>query len=121
MNPQRPIMTDNGFTELNEIAQLDEWLRQSAAGLVIIFKHSNTCGVSARAYREMAKLSEPVGIVTVQKARPLSNEIEGRFELAHETPQVLIVCDGKLAWSASHFRITADAVSDAVKGVQPGR
>jgi bacillithiol system protein YtxJ len=51
----------------------------------------------------------------VQKSRALSNEIESRFALPHETPQVLIVREGKLAWSASHFRITADAVNHAVE------
>ena len=108
-------MSENGFIELNQANELDELLSASTERPVILFKHSNTCGVSARAYGEMAKVKEPIGIITVQKARPLSNEIEERFELAHETPQVLVVRNGKLAWSASHFRITADVVNDAVK------
>lgn len=108
-------MSDNGFIELRALNELDDLLTQSAAQAVILFKHSNSCGVSARAYREMAKVGDPVGIITVQDARPLSDEIVNRFDLPHETPQVLIVRDGKLAWSASHFRITADAVSRAVK------
>ena len=108
-------MTENGFMELNEIQRLDELLSDSAAQPVILFKHSATCGISARAYREMAKLEKTVALVTVQNARALSNEIESRFALPHETPQVLIVRDGKLAWSASHFRITADAVKRAVE------
>ena len=108
-------MTDNGFIELNDVQRLDELLSESAEQLVILFKHSETCGISARAYREMRKLEKRVALVTVQRARPLSNEIESRFSLPHETPQVLIVRDGKLAWSASHFRITADAVNRAVE------
>jgi len=108
-------MTDNGFMELNDVQRLDELLSESAEQLVILFKHSESCGISARAYREMAKLENRVALVTVQKARALSNEIESRFSLPHETPQVLIVRDGKLAWSASHFRITSDAVSRAVE------
>ena len=108
-------MTDNGFTELKDTQRLEELLGQSGAQPIILFKHSDTCGISARAYREMTKLEKPVALVTVQKARALSNEIETRFALPHETPQVLIVRDGKLAWSASHFRITADAVTRAVE------
>ena len=108
-------MTENGFTELNDVPRLNELLGQSAEQPVILFKHSDTCGISARAYREMAMLEKPVALVTVQKARALSNEIERRFSLPHETPQVLVVRDGKLAWSASHFRITADAVTRAVE------
>ena len=108
-------MTENGFMELNDTQRLDELLAQSGEQPVILFKHSDTCSISARAYREMTKLEKRVALVTVQKARALSNEIESRFALPHETPQVLVVRDGKLAWSASHFRITADAVTRAVE------
>ena len=108
-------MSHNGFIELQDAPGLDELLSQSAEEPVILFKHSATCGISARAHREMTKLEKPVALVTVQNARALSNEIASRFALPHETPQVLIVRAGKLAWSASHFRITADAVKRAVE------
>ena len=108
-------MKENGFIELNELQQLDDLLNQSAEQPVILFKHSNTCVISARAYRQMAKLEKRVALVTVQKARALSNEIATRLELQHQTPQVLIVRDRRLAWSASHFRISADAVNRAVE------
>jgi len=110
-------MTENGFMELNDTQRLDELLGQSGEQPVILFKHSDTCSISARPYREMTKLEKPVALVTVPNARALSNEIETRFALPHETPQVLVVRDGKLAWSASHFRITADAVTRAVEEV----
>lgn len=108
-------MSDNGFIELREVHELDEYLNQSAQQPVILFKHSDSCGISARAHRQMTALAKPVAIVTVQKARTLSNEIETRFSLPHETPQVLIVRDGRLTWSASHARITADAVNRAME------
>ena len=108
-------MSSNGFIELHDTPELDELLSHCAEQPVILFKHSATCGISARAHREMTKLEKPIALVTVQQARDLSNEIASRFAVPHETPQVLIVRDGKLAWSASHFRITADAVKRAVK------
>lgn len=109
------FMSENGFMELSEVEQLDTLLGQSGDKPVVLFKHSATCGISARAYREMTKMEKPIALITVQEARGLSNEIENRFALPHETPQVLVVRDGKLAWSASHFRITADAVNRAVQ------
>ncbi len=108
-------MSENGFKELREIHELDELVGLSTDRVVILFKHSDSCGVSARAYREMARLEQPVSIVTVQNARPVSNEIERRFVLPHETPQVLVVRYGKLAWSASHFQVTADRVNRAIQ------
>lgn len=115
MNARFDSMSDNGFIELHDTPELDELMSQSTEQPVILFKHSATCGISARAHREMTKLEKPIALVTVQKARALSDEISSRFALPHETPQVLIVRDGKLAWSASHFRITADAVNRAVE------
>lgn len=108
-------MSDSGFIELHEAHELDELLSQSGDQPVILFKHSNSCMISSRARRQMDKLEKPVAMVIVQKARGLSNEIESRFSLPHETPQVLVVRNGKLAWSASHFRITAEAVNRAVE------
>lgn len=108
-------MSDNGFIELKDAPELDALISRSGEKPVILFKHSATCGISARAHREMTKLEKPIALVTVQNARALSNEIASRFALPHETPQVLIVRDGKLTWSASHFRITADAVKRAVE------
>jgi hypothetical protein len=33
----------------------------------------------------------------------------------HETPQALLIQDGRVVWSASHFRVTADAVGAALQ------
>src|ERR1700745_3392457 len=101
-----------GFVEIASREALERFLIGTHAA--VLFKHSDTCGVSSRAYNEMAKLNHPVALITVQKARGLSDEIERRWGVAHETPQVLIVCDGKLIWDASHFQVKADAVEAAL-------
>ena len=107
----------NGFIELLDVDSLDRFLAQSNDDPVIIFKHSDACPISARAYAQMTELERPVGLVTVQKARALSDEIEKRMGLAHETPQVLIVSDGKVAWTASHGQVEAAAVEAALEEV----
>jgi bacillithiol system protein YtxJ len=104
----------NPFIEIGDVSSLDRFLAESNGSPVVLFKHSNTCGVSARAYREMAGLSHPVGLITVQRAREVSNEIEKRWQVAHETPQVLIIRDSKLVWDASHFQVKAGDVETAL-------
>jgi len=59
-------------------------------------------------------MNHPVGLVTVQRARPVSDEIEKRWQVGHETPQVLIVRNDKLVWDASHFRVKAEEVKAAL-------
>jgi len=108
---------NNGFIELRDIAALDDFLAQSNGHPVIIFKHSDSCGISARAYTQMSELERPVGLVTVQTARAVSDEIGKRLGLAHETPQVMIISERKVAWTASHGQVKAASVEAALEAV----
>ena len=76
----------------------------------IIFKHSSTCPVSARAYREFQKFDTqlPVELVIVQNDRQRSNEIATQYGIKHESPQVLFVAGDKVLAHASHGSITFD-------------
>lgn len=102
------------FVEINSVGSLEQFLATANGAAAVLFKHSNTCGVSSRAYSEMSKLRRPVGLVTVQSARAVSDEIERRWQIPHETPQVLIVREGKMVWDASHFRVRAADVEAAL-------
>lgn len=110
----------NGFIEITDIASLDQFLKQSDGVPAIVFKHSSSCGISARAYTQMTKLSRPLGIVVVQNARAVSNELEERTGIAHETPQLLIFNQGKVVWTASHGQIKAEAVEAALAEIKKG-
>jgi bacillithiol system protein YtxJ len=65
----------------------------------------------------MARIEQPVGLVTVQQARDVSNEIEARTGVAHETPQVFIMRDREVLWTASHGQIKAAAVAAALQQI----
>ena len=104
----------NGLIEITDMDSLDRFLAQSNGSPAIIFKHSNSCGISARAHAEMSRIELPVGMITVQTARAVSNEIEARTGVEHETPQVFIIRDGKVLWAASHGQIRAEAVAAAL-------
>lgn len=105
---------DNEFININDVESLNDFVGRLNGSSGVLFKHSNSCGISSRAYSEMAKLTHPVGLVVVQDARPVSDEIERRWSLSHETPQVLVIHDGKVVWSASHFQIKAADVQEAI-------
>lgn len=81
---------------------------------ILVFKHSNSCGISSAAYREMEKL-ENVNFLEVQAARELSREIAAMTGVTHETPQVIVLRDGKAVWNASHFEVKAQVVSEAMQ------
>ena len=109
------------FIEIDDLKSLDEFVAKLNGSAGVLFKHSNTCGVSSRAYREMSKLQSPIGLVVVQEARSVSDEIEKRWRVDHETPQVLIIRDGRVVWDASHFQVKAEEVAAALSKVSERR
>ena len=105
----------NKFFKIDDRATLDNLLTDSKQKPVIVFKHSNACSISSRAYREMEKLEGQVNILEVQSAREISRELANLTGVRHETPQVIVLRDGKAVWNASHFDVQAAAVAKAVE------
>lgn len=103
------------------IEDLDRLLAQTSERPLLLFKHSVTCGTSAEALDELIdhlnedKLDARYAIVTVQSHRELSNAVSARLGVRHETPQALLIRNGRVIWSASHFRVTAAAVQSAIR------
>ena len=107
-------MSSQGFVEIADVESLERFISAAGESPAIVFKHSNTCGISARVYREMSQVTRPVGIVVVQQARDVSDEIERRFGIQHETPQALIVQGDSVLWSASHYAVKAQAIEEVL-------
>ena len=57
-------------------------------------------------------------LVTVQTHRDVSTAISTRVGIRHETPQALLIMGGRVVWSASHFRVTAEAIAKAIQSHQ---
>ena len=110
----------NGFIKISDNESLDKFLAQSNDAPVIILKHSNSCGISSQAYTQMSMFARPLGIVIVQEARGVSDEIEKRTGVGHETPQLLIFSKGEVVWTASHGQIKAPAVEAALEEINNG-
>lgn len=95
------------FIEINSSEKLDALFTESGEKPVVLFKHSLTCPISAGVYREVAGSAADVNLVVVQTARDLSNEIARRTGIRHESPQAIVIRDGRAVYHASHYDITA--------------
>ncbi|MDQ3255344.1 MAG: bacillithiol system redox-active protein YtxJ [Acidobacteriota bacterium] len=102
------------FITVDDASALNEWMERSRRGPVVLFKHSTACPISSAAYREMERVGAEVGLVVVQRARSVSREVAERTGVRHESPQVFVLRDGAVVWTASHYDVTADAVKQAV-------
>jgi len=112
--------------ELHTIADLDAALAESRERPVLLFKHSTTCPISARAFREFNAYLEQADqraryhLITVQTARAVSNETATRLRVEHHSPQAILVRNGREVWHDSHFGITASSLAAAIKGNADG-
>ena len=109
----------SNFVPVEDAGALDELIARSHDAPVVLFKHSTTCPISARAHHQMSKLptgvAGQVSLVIVQRARELSRRVAEQTGIRHESPQAIILRNGQAVWSASHFDITAEAVAQAVR------
>jgi bacillithiol system protein YtxJ len=111
------------LTHLSDLDMLEAAIAESAERPVLLFKHSRTCGISSEALDELqthvaAQAGTAAGVsykvITVQSHRGLSDSAAQRLGIRHETPQAILVKDGRAVWNASHFRITAAALARAI-------
>jgi bacillithiol system protein YtxJ len=111
------------FAPLVSDLDLDRILAASHAQPVIVFKHSESCGASwmAETSLEDGRLPAPVHRLVVQRSRQLSARLAELVGVRHESPQVLILVDGRAAWHTSHAGVTRDRVADAWQRLRAAR
>lgn len=110
----KEIMTDKDW---------DAILAESKKSPVFIFKHSTECPISAgAAFRtndwiknKSTKETPKFYFVKVIERRPVSKKIEKDIAVKHESPQLLLMKNGKNLWNTSHEKITAKSIETAIK------
>ena len=105
--------------EIRQQQDLEQLLERSNSDPILIFKHSTQCPISAQAYDEFMRFADATpgltsGVVLVIENRTLSNTIASWLGIRHESPQAIVVRNGKAEWNASHWKLTVDALADAV-------
>lgn len=112
------------YQEIDSTGALAEALKSSEQGPVLFFKHSNTCGISSRAFNEFQKyLQTPESaqvqnyLIVIQEARRVSDELAQLVGVEHESPQAIIVRSGQAVWNDSHLALKSGALIEAVQQV----
>lgn len=110
----------NGITwnALTEIKQLDKIVDESADKPVVIFKHSTRCSISRMALKNFEReynLEENEAtpyFLDLLEHRDISNEIAQKFQVIHQSPQLLLIKNGKSVYDVSHSEIDAEALKN---------
>ncbi len=104
------------FIEIKSEEGLDDVCRAEKA---VIFKHSTVCGMSAMAYKEVERYAQkntdvPVYLVDVREQRVISARTAEHFGIPHESPQAIIVRNGRPVWNGSHSTVTAENIEQII-------
>jgi bacillithiol system protein YtxJ len=110
------------WSELRSINQIDEIREVSKEKSVLIFKYSSRCSLSQMALERLErnwKESEMADVksyfLDLISYREISNRIAHEFDVEHESPQVLIIENGKSIYDESHMGINYTQIRDVVK------
>ena len=106
---------------LTETGQLEELEKESEKKPVVIFKHSTRCGISRmvlnnfeRSY-DLGKDKEvKLYFLDLLANRDISNEVASRFNVRHESPQMIIIKGRKVVHHASHQSIEVNDIKEYI-------
>lgn len=100
-----PLQTD---------AQLEEIRERSAQRPQVIFKHSTRCSTSQLVKSRLERGAQPEAIdfyyLDLLSHRPISNKVAETFGIHHESPQILVIRDGKCVFDESHLGISMSEI-----------
>ena len=109
-NEEKQSVSKVGWIPLTDFGQLNEIIDLSTEKPVLIFKHSTRCSISRMVLKQFENefdLQDKVipYFLDLLEFRNVSNEIVSRFGVTHQSPQIILVKDGKAVYNASHESI----------------
>ena len=110
------------WTSLEQSDQLDQIAEESYNQSILIFKHSTRCSISALSLNKLERKWQTEEMKEMKtyfldliRHRIISGQISKTFNVPHQSPQVLVIRDGKCIHEASHFGITYDDIRETCK------
>lgn len=106
------------WKQITDVDQIEEIKKQP--GYSLIFKHSTRCSVSMMAKRrfemdwEVIPQDTNLYFLDLISYRNISAAIAEKFQVSHESPQILLIKDGTCVLDASHGDISADEVAEVI-------
>lgn len=102
------------WTHLTSEQQLEEIRNRSTTKPQVIFKHSIRCGISSMALSRLERTYTPMNadfyLLDIISYRSLSGMIASAFDIRHESPQVLVIINGKCVYDESHSGINMEEI-----------
>ena len=101
------------WNSLSTLEQLDSIVEESLNKPIAIFKYSSRCGTSRMALRQFEKnyyIEDnriKLYFLDLIAFREVSNEVSIRFQVLHQSPQLIVIKNGNMIHHSSHYNIDA--------------
>ena len=115
--------TSINWTKLTDMTVLDQIKEESKKSPILILKHSTRCPTSSMALNRLERNWDSSKVSDLKhyyldliSYRDISNQIAADFSILHQSPQVLIISDGKCVYNASHMGVSFAEIENVVSG-----
>ena len=108
------------WISLSEPQQLSGLIMESSSIPVIIYKHSSRCGLSAMTENKLEEGWESLHprvklyFLDLIRNREVSNSVAERFNVRHQSPQILIIKNGICVYHSSHHEINVETILENI-------
>ncbi len=105
------------WKKLESAVTLDNIIEDSFNSPQVIFKHSTSCPISGMAKRRLEggwDLDLSPYYLDLISYRSISNAIEDKLSVRHESPQIILVKNGKAIYNESHLDISASSLQESL-------
>ncbi len=102
------------INKVDSLEKLDSLFERSRSGPVLLFKHSNACGISAHILETVQEIEGELNLIVIQENRALSNEVAVRTGRSHQSPQAFVLFDGEPVYHATHYGIDPIAIERVI-------
>ena len=101
------------WQNLNSVEQLDQIAEKSKTRTQVIFKHSTRCGISRMVLNQFISKYNynenelDLYYVDILSYRVVSDEVGYKFQVFHQSPQLLVIKNGVVVAHESHGAINS--------------
>jgi bacillithiol system protein YtxJ len=110
------------WISMESLADIEDAITRSSSQPVIIFKHSRLCSLSSMVlnalegdWNEMEVGEVATYFLDLIAFRQVSNAVASKLEVTHQSPQLLVLQDGKCIHHSSHLSITYSSILQVVR------
>ncbi len=104
------------WVKLSSQKDLEQLIIDSEYAPVVLFKHSTRCSLSAMAMNRLNESTKKIDIhiIDVISNRDISDLVVQKFQVQHQSPQLIVLKQKNCSFHVSHMSISANMLFEHI-------